>query len=79
MLNMTVIVTYVEVNGKSNAPTILEKEYQNFSDAFLPKVGDTIVVNDQRCCEDFEYKVIDIRVLINPILEGFDVLIEKTY
>ncbi|RJL71656.1 hypothetical protein [Acinetobacter radioresistens] len=73
---MKVIVVYNNV-AKSSLHEILEKEYEGLANAYIPKVGEIVCVYSSHEHVDIEFKVTEIRTLIKPEYDRFDVLLEE--
>lgn len=73
---MKVIVVYNNV-AKKSLHEILEKEYEGLANAYIPKVGEIVCVYSSHEHVDIEFKVTEIRTLIKPEYDRFDVLLEK--
>lgn len=74
---MKTIVTYID-NTNDQDCEILVKEYGGLEKAYLPESGKVIVVYSEREHDHIEYKVIEVRVLVDREFDNFDVLLERT-
>lgn len=73
---MKVIVVYNNV-AKNSLHEILEKEYEGLANAYIPKVGEIVCVYSSHEHVDIEFKVTEIKTLIKPEYDRFDVLLEE--
>ncbi|WP_180182820.1 hypothetical protein [Acinetobacter sp. YH01020] len=74
---MKTIVTYVDNTEDLNCE-ILTKEYEGFKNAYLPNIGDVIVVYSEHEHDQIEFKVIELRVLVNRDYDQFHLILERT-
>lgn len=73
---MKVVVVYTNLAENPNRE-ILEKEYEGLANAYIPKVGEIVCVYSSHEHVDIEFKVTEIRTLIKPEYDRFDVLLEE--
>jgi len=74
---MKTIVVYVD-NTDDQACEILAKEYSSLEKAYVPEEGKSIVVYSEIEHEHVEFKVLEVRVLVDREFDHFDVLLERT-
>ena len=74
---MKTIVTYVDITNDQSCE-ILTKEYEEFKNAYIPHIGDIIVVYSEHEHDQIEFKVIEVRVLVNRDYDQFHLLLERT-
>lgn len=74
---MKTVVTYVDITNEPSCE-ILAKEYEGFKNAYIPHSGDVIVVYSEHEHDQIEFKVIEVRVLVNREYDQFDLLLERT-
>ena len=77
LIPMKTIVTYVD-NTNDQSYEILTKEYDGFENAYIPHIGEVIVVYSEHEHDEVEFKVIEVRVLVNREYDQFDLLLERT-
>lgn len=74
---MKTIVTYID-NTNDQSCEILTKEYDGFKNAYIPHIGEVIVVYSENEHDEVEFKVMEVQVLVNHEYDKFDLLLERT-
>lgn len=74
---MKTIVTYTDIRN-TQEDEILVKEYSSLDKAYIPKEGKVIVVYSKLEHDHIEFKVSEVKTLIDREFDQFDVLLART-
>lgn len=74
---MKTIVAYTDIRNNQE-DEILVKEYNSFDKAYIPEEGKVITVYSELEHDHIDFKVLEVRTLIDREFDHFDVLLERT-